>query len=161
MNPEDFQFILPPENEGTSDPTIDFQVIDIDFTLADASAISLWIKSIIEEEQCVLSRLNFTFCNDTYLHQINIDYLEHDTFTDIITFPYSAPPTIQGEIFISIDRIKENAVALKTSFQEELRRVIIHGVLHLCGYEDKKTEEKQLMTQKEDDALLQFPASRQ
>lgn len=161
MNPEDFQFILPPEDEDTGEPSIDFQVVDIEFTLTDASVTSLWIKSIIEAEQCTLSRLNFTFCNDTYLHQINMDYLEHDTFTDIITFPYSAPPIIQGEIFISIDRIRENSAALKTSFQDELRRVIIHGVLHLCGYGDKKTEEKQLMTQKEDDALRQFPVSRQ
>jgi rRNA maturation RNase YbeY len=161
MSPENFQFILPPEDDDASEATVDFEVVDIEFTLTDTSVISLWIKSIIEKEQCTLSRLNFIFCNDSYLHQINMDYLEHDTFTDIITFPYAAPPIIQGEIFISIDRIRENSTALKTSFQDELRRVIIHGVLHLCGYGDKKPKEKQLMTQKEDDALRQFPVSGQ
>ena len=85
-----------------------------------------------------------------------MEYLNHDTYTDIITFPYAQSPIVESDIFISIDRVKENAATFKTSFEKELLRVIIHGVLHLCGYGDKTDEEKQLMRAKEDECVLGF-----
>ncbi len=139
-----------PSEEG---PMIAYFSEDIDFDIENPDTISGWIESVIQAEQKKLIQLNFIFCSDTYLHQINLEYLDHDTFTDIITFPYSDPPKIHGDIFISIDRITENADQFKTSFSDELHRVIIHGVLHLCGYGDKLPEEKTLMTQKENEAL--------
>ena len=112
-----------------------------------------WIKKIIEQEDCTLLLLNFIFCSDKYLHSINLEYLNHDTYTDIITFPFKSPPEIEGDIFISLDRIKENATSYGISFQDELFRVIIHGVLHLCGYKDKTEAEQKIMRTKEDQAL--------
>ena len=129
---------------------------DVEFRLNDEAAVSQWISAVISKEKCRLSGLNFIFCSDDYLHQINITYLDHDTLTDIITFPYDHPPNIKGDVFISIDRIRDNAEQLKTSFSDELHRVIIHGVLHLCGYGDKTPDEKKRMTQKEDAALQIF-----
>ena len=113
-----------------------------------------WIKSVVEEDEGLsLVRINFIFCSDSYLHQINLQYLQHDTFTDIITFPYNEIPLIEGDIFISLDRIKENSGIFDTPFVEELRRVMIHGVYHLCGYDDHSEIEKKAMREKEDHAL--------
>jgi len=94
--------------------------------------------------------LNYIFCSDTYLHKINLEYLKHDTLTDIITFDYSEKKQISGDIFISIDRIKENAPKFNQSTDIELNRVLIHGVLHLLGYKDKTPKEKETMRAKED-----------
>jgi len=94
--------------------------------------------------------LNYIFCSDTYLHKINLEYLKHDTLTDIITFDYSEKKQISGDIFISIDRIKENALKFNQSTDIELNRVLIHGVLHLLGYKDKTPKEKETMRAKED-----------
>lgn len=153
MPNDDHAFILPPDHNEEPEHPIIFQSEDIDFQLTDEINVAQWITSIIHKEKCRLSGLNFIFCSDDYLHQINVTYLDHDTFTDIITFPYAEPPIIKGDIFISIDRIQDNAQQLKTPVMNELLRVIIHGVLHLCGYGDKTSEEKKKMTQKEDDAL--------
>ena len=112
-----------------------------------------WIGQIIQREKCRLQLINFIFCSDTYLHQINVQYLHHDTLTDVITFPYQAPPEVAGDIFISIDRIRENAEDYAVTFFQELFRVMIHGVLHLCGFSDKTPAEKSFMTEKEDEAL--------
>lgn len=139
-----------PLEEG---PIIEYFTEDTNFTLEDPEELSNWIGSVIDAEGKNLIQLNFIFCSDAYLHQINLEYLDHDTLTDIITFPYSDPPKIHGDIFISVDRIKENAEKFEVSFSEELHRVIIHGVLHLCGYGDKLPEEKTLMTRKENEAL--------
>lgn len=132
---------------------INFYVEDIDFTLSNHLLIFDWIKNTIVNEGKKLRYLNFIFCSDNYLHKINVEYLNHDTFTDVITFPYSKDNYIEGDIFISIDRIKENAQSFNVSFENELHRVMIHGTLHLLGYLDKSTEEKTLMTQKENEYL--------
>jgi rRNA maturation RNase YbeY len=137
-------------------PPISFYKEDVEFTLSDEQKLANWILSIIQAENCQLQILSYIFCSDQYLHQINLEYLQHDTYTDIITFPYESPPLIHGDIFISIDRVRENAQAFKVSFEEELRRVIIHGVLHLCGYPDKTEEEASKMRQKEEEALSKW-----
>lgn len=110
-----------------------------------------WINQTIENEKHQLIELNFIFCSDDYLLKINQQYLDHDTYTDIITFDNGdTTGEIYGDIFISIDRVKENAKSFKTTLTNELHRVIIHGTLHLLGYKDKSKAEKDLMTKKED-----------
>jgi rRNA maturation RNase YbeY len=125
----------------------------IDFTLINEASISDWIKAVIFQENKDLHQLNFILCNDEYLHKINLEYLNHDTLTDIITFPYSDPPVIHSDIYISVERVEDNAKCFNVAFNNELHRVIIHGVLHLCGYGDKTEDEEKLMRQKEDEAL--------
>jgi len=113
-----------------------------------------WIKQVVLKEQNTLKELNFIFCNDEYLHNINVAYLQHDTYTDIITFDNSdRKNNIEGDIFISIERVQENAQKLGVDFKTELHRVMIHGVLHLLGYKDKSPKEKALMRAKEDECL--------
>jgi rRNA maturation RNase YbeY len=113
-----------------------------------------WINHTILNEGQELQTLNFIFCSDEYLFQMNEQYLNHDTYTDIITFDNSELPNlISGDIFISIDRIRENAKNFQTTFTNELHRVIIHGTLHLLGYADKTNKAKRLMTEKEDEYL--------
>jgi rRNA maturation RNase YbeY len=144
------KFPSSPEEKGN----IVFSSEEIDFCLENEKIIRDWLKEIIEREEKELLSLNFIFCSDEYLYDMNVEYLEHDTFTDVITFPYSAPPIIEGDIFISIDRIKENAKKFKVSFTNELHRVMAHGVLHLCGLGDKSDQEASVMRQKENEALL-------
>lgn len=144
-----------PLKDPTDKPIpVNFFNEDISFVLTDEFAITQWIKRVVVLEDKTLQNINIIFCSDTYLHQLNIQYLNHNTLTDVITFPYNAPPIIEGDIFISIDRVKENALSFSSSATQELYRVIIHGVLHLCGYGDKTEEEKIKMTQKENEALL-------
>lgn len=113
-----------------------------------------WITHIIGEHKFLLSSLNYIFCTDKQLHEINLKYLGHDTYTDIITFDNSDEENIiESDIYISLDRVKENAEELKKSFDEELHRVLIHGVLHLLGYNDKTTDEKNAMREKENTCL--------
>jgi len=132
-------------------PPINFFQQEISFTLKDKTAVRKWINKTISAEKHTLAELNFIFCSDNYLLEINKQYLNHDTFTDIITFDNSEKDgVIFGDIFISIDRIKENAKTFNVALNDELHRVIIHGTLHLLGYPDKKKEEKALMTKKED-----------
>ena len=130
-----------------------FHSEDIDFSLSKPSITSNWICKSIESENKQLHHLNFIFCSDEYLHKINVEYLNHDTYTDVITFPYSEGEIIEGDIFISIERIKENAKNFDVHFENELHRVIIHGVLHLLGYFDKTPDDRALMTQKENEYL--------
>ncbi|TAF66930.1 MAG: rRNA maturation RNase YbeY [Cytophagales bacterium] len=123
----------------------------------EAKNIKKWIETIIKQEKYTLINLNYIFCDDQYLHQINWQYLEHDTYTDIITFDNAEEPqTIEGDIFISIERVQENAQQFNQPFQEELYRVLAHGILHLIGYQDKTQEQSQLMRQKENEALRLF-----
>lgn len=130
---------------------------EISFNLKNKIIIRSWINQTIIQEKHQLEELNFIFCSDNYLLKINKEYLNHDTYTDIITFDNSSlPHEIIGDIFISIDRVKENAKSFDTTFINELNRVIIHGVLHLLGYKDKSKNDKALMTQKEDFYLLKF-----
>ena len=131
---------------------IQFFSEDIEFTLKEKQKVREWIGMTIKSEGFKrIGALSFVFCSDPYLLEINRQYLDHDTLTDIVTFDSSEEEdSIAGDVFISIDRIRENAAKFSVSERDELHRVIIHGVLHLCGYYDKKKEEKTLMTKKED-----------
>jgi rRNA maturation RNase YbeY len=136
-------------------PKITFFTEEISFNLPRKLILKKWITNVISSENKQKGDINFIFCNDSFLSQLNLQYLKHNTLTDIITFDYSQDNKglISGDIFISIDRVKENAAELKLSFSEELQRVMIHGILHLLGYKDKTTAEKNLMRQKEDISL--------
>ena len=132
-------------------PAIDFFSEDINYKLKNKALVRQWIKNTIVAEGFELSGLTFIFCSDTYLLNINQQYLNHDTYTDIITFDNSElDGVIFGDIFISIERIRENAAKFSVSETDELHRVIIHGTLHLLGYKDKSVLDKQKMTEKED-----------
>lgn len=111
---------------------------------------SSWIKRVVAKEKGTLGELNYIFCTDAHLLSINKSYLNHDSYTDIITFDYSVGKRISGDIYISVQRVKENAVSFEVPFEQELNRVIIHGALHLLGYKDKKKEDKTLMRKKEE-----------
>ncbi len=150
--PEDFFPEFVDIYEGDEAP-VQFFYEATNFILLNQPGITDWIKTVLLKEKKSLHQLNFIFCNDAFLHQINVEYLNHDTLTDIITFPYADPPIIHSDIFISVERVEENAKTFNTSFNNELNRVIIHGVLHLCGYGDKTEEEKLVMRGKEDEAL--------
>lgn len=130
-----------------------YNVEDIDFELQNTEGVTKWIEQVIALEKKRLSGISYIFCSDDYLHKLNVQYLDHDTLTDILTFPYNRSP-IEGDIFISIDRVKDNAQDLNIAFENELHRVIIHGVLHLCGYLDETDEEEEMMRKKEDEVLL-------
>lgn len=121
------------------------------YRLRTPTKSSNWIKKVVKKERATIVSLNYIFCSDSYLLKLNKAYLNHSTLTDIITFDYSekAGP-VNGEIYISIDRVRDNAKAFKTSLHLELHRVIIHGVLHLLGYRDKKPSEKVIMRKKEE-----------
>lgn len=142
-------------------PAINFFSEQIRFKLSNPKKTTSWIKSAIKKEGSKLNSLNYIFCSDEYLKQINIQYLNHKTYTDIITFNYNpAKGEIEGEIYISVDRVKENAKTFKSDFQTELHRVIIHGVLHLIGFNDKSKTEKALMREKEDSYLSLLKVSK-
>ena len=112
-----------------------------------------WLKKSVNSLGFTIGELSFIFCSDEYIKKINIKYLTHHFFTDVITFDYSKEKLLFGDVYISIERVKENSKTYKTSFNEEMFRVIIHGVLHLCGFDDKTKEEKSLMRSKENDFL--------
>jgi probable rRNA maturation factor len=133
---------------------ISFTNQGVSFVLKEKNKIKQWIKLVAEKEQCKLGTINYIFCSDDELLQINIKHLNHDTFTDIITFDYTEEKVIHGDIFISIDRIRENATTFKVTFENELHRVMIHGILHLCGYKDKKRTEAKKMREMENEALI-------
>lgn len=132
---------------------------ETDFKLQDEVFTSEWISNAIAEELCQEGEINYIFCNDDYLLDFNVKFLSHDTFTDIISFDYSVGKELHGDIFISIDRVKENADQFKVDFQQELHRVIIHGVLHYCGYNDKLDDEKLLMRAREEHYLSRLNLS--
>lgn len=115
-----------------------------------------WLEDIIFSEEKKLGEINYIFCDDEYLLKINQDYLQHDYYTDIITFDYVKGKTISGEIFVSLQRISDNASTLSKNYEEELRRVLAHGILHLSGYKDKSEEEEKEMRRKEDFYLNKF-----
>lgn len=125
----------------------------LSFSLKDKSSISKWIRKIISKEGKKCGELLYFFCTDKYLLELNKKFLNHATYTDIITFDYSKGSQISGEIYISIDRVKENATKYKQPLNKELHRVLIHGVLHLCGYKDKTNGQKDEMRAKEIYAL--------
>lgn len=126
------------------------------FTLKNRNKLKAFINSIFKKEGKSLNSLDYIFCSDDYLLKINQDFLKHDYFTDIITFDLSESAAVTGEIYISVDRVRDNAAKNNTSFSNELNRVIFHGALHLCGFKDKKPADKSLMTQKEDYYLSSY-----
>ncbi|WP_026955985.1 rRNA maturation RNase YbeY [Algoriphagus vanfongensis] len=127
---------------------------EIPFQLKQKNNRKKWLKEIAQGEKFIIQDLNYIFCSDEYLHQINVEYLDHDTYTDIITFDNSEEENeLEGDIFISIDRVKENASKHGASIEEELSRVISHGLYHLIGYKDKKKSEAELMRSKEEFAI--------
>lgn len=120
------------------------------FSLDDEPQISDWVQFTLDSEEMELGELNYIFCDDDYLHEINVKALNHNTLTDIISFDYTQGVVVSGDVYISYERVKENSEELNLSFKDELHRVMIHGVLHYCGYKDKLEEDKMMMRAKED-----------
>lgn len=143
----------PSPGGSDEDAAIQFHFEDVQIELPETRRLRDWIEQTIARESATLNFVSFVFCSDAYLLDLNIQYLNHDTLTDVITFPYLQPPFVEGDIFISTERVADNARVFGVSFEHELLRVMIHGVLHLCGYGDKTPEEKQQMTHREDEAL--------
>ena len=129
---------------------------ETDFELENEAQYEDWISRIIESEGFDEGEINYIFCDDEYLHKINVEYLNHDTLTDIISFDYTVGNLIQGDIFVSVERVKDNANDFNVSFDEELKRVLSHGVLHYCGYKDKSPEDEALMRSKEEEKMQMF-----
>lgn len=129
---------------------------EIDFEIPEETIYTEWISSVILSENKSEGEINYIFCDDDYLIEINQQYLNHDTLTDIISFDYSLGNEIHGDIYISVERVRENAEEFKVSFEEELKRVMIHGVLHYCGYKDKSESDELLMRSKEDEKIKLF-----
>ena len=138
--------------------SISFHVEEIDFVFEETDKTILWLNRIAEQESKGIVSLDYVFCSDEYLHKINVEYLDHDTYTDIITFDLGEPTddAISGEIYISVDRVKENAQIHGSEYKDELLRVVAHGLLHLIGYPDKSEQEALVMRGKEEDALRTY-----
>ena len=124
-----------------------------DFKLQNSKELLLWISNIIKAEGFEEGEISFIFCNDDYLHKLNVDFLNHDTLTDIISFDNSIGKQLHGDVYISTERVRDNAKSYKTLFLDELHRVIIHGILHFCGFKDKLEEDITKMRDKEEQAL--------
>jgi probable rRNA maturation factor len=137
---------------------IRFFTEDIAFDLPQKQKVRKWLNALANAESCVIGDLNYIFCSDDYLLDVNRQYLDHDYYTDIITFDNSeSEERLDGDIFVSIDRVQDNAQALGVAFEVELRRVLAHGLLHLSGYGDKSEAEERTMRAKEDFYLQQYP----
>lgn len=132
-----------------------------DFVLENEEVYQEWISKIIESENFTEGEINYIFCDDDYLININNEYLNHDTYTDIISFDYSEGKSLSGDIFVSTERVTENALNFKVPFDNELKRVLSHGVLHYCGYKDKTKEDVIIMRQKEDEKIALFHVEQQ
>jgi len=135
---------------------ITFQTQEIKFKVNEPVKTKMWIKNIIELEKKKLGQINFVFTNDDEVLKTNIQFLDHNTYTDIITFDYCEGKTISGDIIISVERVKENAEKFTSTFEDEIKRVMIHGALHLCGFKDKTSADAALMRKKENWALKKF-----
>lgn len=132
-------------------PAVEYFSQDVPFKIPSPRKTTAWIKEVIRREKSKLAHLNFIFCSDQYLLEVNRQYLTHDTYTDIITFDNAdSQGAIEGDIFISIERVRENAGKRHIRFEDELNRVLVHGVLHLLGYSDKSSQQKSVMRKKED-----------
>lgn len=129
---------------------------ETNFALENESNYEDWITRIIFSEGFEVGEINYIFCDDEYLHKINMEYLNHDTLTDIISFDYSVGNLLQGDIFISVERVADNAKDFNVTFEEELKRVLSHGVLHYCGYKDKSPKDEALMREKEEEKMKMF-----
>lgn len=134
--------------------SINFFSHEVRFTLKNPRKVKSWIKGVVDKEGATIQEINYIFCSDSYLLSLNQGFLKHNTFTDIITFDNSeGSSSLEGEIYISIERVKENAKKYNVPIEDELSRVMIHGVLHLLGFKDKKPSEKALMRKKEEACL--------
>lgn len=129
---------------------------ELDFKLSDELKYSKWIHDVVESYGFNLGELNYIFCDDAYLLKLNIEFLEHDTLTDIISFDYTLGKLVGGDVFISLERVKDNAKDFSCDLEEELKRVIIHGVLHFIGFKDKSDEEKSIIRNEENKSILLF-----
>lgn len=132
---------------------ISYQTEGTDLPKIKQRETSIWIKEVAHLSKKKVDEIAYIFCSDEKILEINKQYLQHDYYTDIITFDYSEGNTISGDIFISVDTVRSNSEKYGTAYNEELHRVIIHGILHLCGYKDKTPEEEQTMREKENEAL--------
>ena len=126
---------------------------ETDYRLDIESSVNNWLSDVIRDEGCNEGEISFIFCDDEYLHHLNLEFLNHDTLTDIITFDYSVGKELHGDVYISIERVRDNASDFKVTFEQELGRVMVHGILHLCGYKDKTDKEKLQMRSKENHYL--------
>ena len=126
------------------------------FELENETHFSEWLSKVIVSENKTEGEINYIFCDDGYLHKINMEYLQHDTLTDIISFDYSVGNELNGDIFISLERVADNAKDYEVSFDEELKRVLTHGILHYCGYKDKTEEDAASMRIKENEKINLF-----
>ena len=124
------------------------------FTLKNQNKLVKWIGDVVSSEGFQVGEINYIFCDDSYLNKINQEFLNHDTFTDIISFDYTLGKEVGGDIFISIERVLENAEKFNEVFENELHRVMIHGILHFMGYKDKTKKDKTLMRTKEDEKIF-------
>lgn len=131
-----------------------------DFELENEEAIASWLSAVIESENKTEGEINYIFCDDEYLHKINMEYLNHDTLTDIISFDYTLGNLISGDVFVSVERVLDNSKDFNVTFTEELKRVLVHGLLHYCGYKDKSKEDEALMRSKEDEKIAMFHVER-
>lgn len=138
---------------------ISFFAEDIDFDIQNKEKNIAWINTLIDSYEKIPGEISYIFCSDNYLLEINKTHLNHDTLTDIITFDYTQAGIISGDIFISIDRIKDNALEFTQAFSQELLRVMAHGILHLIGFKDKKAKDKLEMTLAEDKAIALYDLS--
>lgn len=129
---------------------------ELDFEIPNEQLYFDWISNVIKSENKSEGEINYIFCDDDYLVEINKQYLDHDTLTDIISFDYTIGNEINGDIYVSIERVKENAVDFNVNFDDELKRVLIHGILHYCGYKDKTESDELLMRAKEDEKTQLF-----
>lgn len=129
---------------------------ETNFELKNESKVSKWISHCIDAYGFTEGEINYVFCDDEYLHKLNVQFLSHDTLTDIISFDYTLGKLLSGDIFISVERVEENAFELSQTFDNEIHRVIVHGVLHYMGFTDKSDEDKQIMRNEEDKCLMLF-----
>ncbi|UPT66050.1 MAG: rRNA maturation RNase YbeY [Sphingobacteriales bacterium JAD_PAG50586_3] len=136
---------------------ISFRLQDVKFTLKDKQVLRNWVALVASNDGYSIAPINYVFCSDTHLLEMNKQFLNHNYFTDIITFDYTEGKRISGDIFISIDRVADNAKTYKSTFEQELHRVMIHGVLHLMGYKDKSPADEKKMRAKENAALKLLP----
>jgi probable rRNA maturation factor len=129
---------------------------EVDFQLHSEVQVNKWLSEVIKSERFKEGEINYVFCDDEYLLKLNVEFLKHDTLTDILSFDYSLGKELHGDIFISIERVKENAEDFNVGFETELKRVMVHGMLHYCGYKDKSEEEERVMREKENHYINLF-----
>lgn len=129
---------------------------ETDFELSDEALYSGWLSQVISSEGKKEGDINFILCDDEYLHKINVEYLHHDTLTDVISFDYCVGNELHGDVFISVERVRVNAVEFAVGFNDELLRVMAHGILHYCGYGDKTEVEEKVMREKEEEKMIMF-----